>query len=134
MSRAPCATTPLLATTGSPAVTGAKGASPAAQGNGEAVDFRGVVTGSEGVVWGQGRRRPARRRRNSAHRLRRYRRRGPVPVPARRRRRRVRLPALRETQEEAATSAEITAPNSRTGVQARPARARSDAEPSRGAW
>ena len=26
---------------------------PAVKGNGAAVDFRGVVTGSEGVVWGQ---------------------------------------------------------------------------------
>jgi len=53
MPCAPCATTPLLATTGSPAVTGAAGPLPAVEGNGAAVDFRGVVTGSEGVVGGQ---------------------------------------------------------------------------------
>ena len=53
MSSAPCATTPVLATAGSPAVTGAEGRLPSVEGNGAAVDFRGAVTKSEGVVWGQ---------------------------------------------------------------------------------
>ena len=53
MSSAPCATTPVLATAGSPAVTGADRPLRVAQGNGAAVDFRGAVTKSEGVVWGQ---------------------------------------------------------------------------------
>ena len=53
MPCAPCATTPVLASAGSPAVTGAEGCLPSVEGNGEAVDFRGAVTRSEGVVWGQ---------------------------------------------------------------------------------
>ncbi|VXB62930.1 hypothetical protein BREVUG8_110945 [Brevundimonas sp. G8] len=53
MPSAPCATTPVLATAGSPAVTGTEGRSPSVEGNGGAVDFRGAVTRSEGVVWGQ---------------------------------------------------------------------------------
>lgn len=53
MSSAPSATTPVLATAGSPAVTGADRPSRAAEGNGAAVDFWGGVTKSEGVVWGQ---------------------------------------------------------------------------------
>ena len=53
MPSAPSATTPVLATAGSPAVTGAGRLLRPAQGNGEAVDFRGAVTKSEGVVWGQ---------------------------------------------------------------------------------
>ena len=38
---------------GAPAVTGAEGPSPSVEGNGAAVDFRGDLTKSEGVVWGQ---------------------------------------------------------------------------------
>ncbi len=52
MPCAPCATTPFLTTAGSPAVTGAADQPSVAEGNGAAVDFRGGVTGSEGVVWG----------------------------------------------------------------------------------
>lgn len=51
-SSAPCATTRILATSGSPDVTGAVRPLRGAQGNGAAVDVRGDVTRSEGVVWG----------------------------------------------------------------------------------
>ena len=42
-----------MAISGSPAVTGAEGCLPSVEGNGAAVDFRGDMTRSEGVVWGQ---------------------------------------------------------------------------------
>lgn len=53
LSSAPCATTPIWAISGTPAVTGAGRRLRPVEGNGAAVDFRGDMTRSEGVVWGQ---------------------------------------------------------------------------------
>lgn len=52
MSKRPMRNDPGLGRVGVPAVTGAQDRLSCAEGNGAAVDFRGDVTRSEGVVWG----------------------------------------------------------------------------------
>lgn len=52
MSKRPMRNDPELGRVGALAVTGAQDSLSWAEGNGAAVDFRGDVTRSEGVVWG----------------------------------------------------------------------------------